>query len=229
MLNTKNIPGGSNTSQKVLEPGVHDCTILSITLDKVPYKDGAYSMGLNVMGPDLGEKFEGFYINKDNPDMGRYAGQIAKVRSSEWAYADGTTKSGIKVSRDFEILKFIKTLCTEANALEWLDAQDNQHETIESLVDQFNADKPYKDVVFRMCIAGREYLNKAGYINYDLFLPRASKGSAVIKNVENAEKVMEFSLTDHIKKLKTDKPVDGFNESEGTVPTTASVASSFEL
>lgn len=235
MISTTKIPGGG--TPKVLQPGNTKCTINSVTLEKVPYKEGAYHMALQIEGPDLGPEFEGVYIDKDQPDLGRYLGQIGKVRLTEWPFADGVTKSGITISRDMEILKALRNLCVETGSAAWLEAQDNQHDTIESLVDQFNSDKPFKGKVLTMCLAGREYLNKAGYMNYDLYLPKAPKGGFSYKNADNDGKVVLFNEEEHIKKAKTEgsTPVDSFSgdstPSAGMmdVPTTTIVAADFNL
>lgn len=236
MISTKDIPSGGSIP-KVLQPGNHVFTISKVTLDEVPYKAGAYNMCIHVEGEDLGETFEGFYIDKDQPDLGRYKGQIGKIRLSEWPYADGETKSGIKISRDMEILKAIRNLCVESDAVAWLEAQDNEHDTIESLVEQFNKDKPFKDKTFYACVAGREYLNKAGYMNYDLYLPKVDKGQSALKKESNAEKVPTFDNEKHIKKSKTETVTSFGKESAHEtdypdteiIPTTLSIGSDFDL
>jgi hypothetical protein len=237
MISTTKIPGGGSSTPKVLQPGNIQCSINSVTLEKVPYKEGAYHMALQVEGPDMGPEFEGFYIDKDQPSLGRYSGQIGKIRLTEWPFADGTTKSGIVISRDMEVLKALRNLCVETNSAAWLESQDNQHDTIESLVEQFNSDKPFKGKMLSMCVAGREYLNKAGYINYDLYLPKAVKGTFSYKSADNDDKLMIFNDEEHIKKAKTDggTPVESFGKSEPAagmmvdVPTTTIIASDFNL
>lgn len=231
MITTKNITSGGGTS-KVIQPGNVTCKINSISLDKVPYKEGAYNLNVHVETADLGEDFEGFLVDKDNSSGPRYKGQIGRVRYSEWPYSDGETKSGIKVSRDAEILKAIQTICRETGSMVWFDAQDNLHETIESFVEQFDKDKPFKDFYMNFCVAGREYLNKAGYINYDLYLPRAAKGQLTMQKANaDVNKVMTFSDADHIKKAKTES-VSSFSsgsDDDLDVPTTSKVSADFNL
>jgi len=231
MITTKNITSGGGTS-KVIQPGNTTCKINSITLDKVPYKEGAYNLNIHLETPSLGDDFEGFLIDKDNSDGPRYKGQIGKVRYSEWPYSDGETKSGIKVSRDVEILKAVQSLCRETGSMVWFDAQDNLHETIESFVEQFDKDKPFKDNYLNFCIAGKEYMNKAGYVNFDLYLPRASKGQLNMQKIEApVSKVMTFSDVDHIKKAKTESVASFSSTSDDDldVPTTSKVSADFNL
>jgi hypothetical protein len=237
MISTKDIPSGGSSIPKVLQPGNRVFTINKVTLDEVPYKAGAYNMSIHVESEDLGESFEGFYIDKDQPELGRYKGQIGKIRLSEWPYSDGETKSGIKISRDMEILKSIRNLCIESDATAWLESQDNEHDTIESLVEAFNNDKPFKGKSFYACVAGREYLNKAGYMNYDLYLPKVDKGQSSFKKESNSEKVPTFNEEKHIKKSKTDTvssfgttttPDNDYPDTE-IIPTTLSIGSDFDL
>ena len=75
------------------------------------------------------------------------------------------------------MMKFIKNLCLVVGATAWFDAQDGQHETIEAFVEKFNLDKPFSEKFLRMCICGREYQNREGYTNFDLYLPRPSKNA----------------------------------------------------
>lgn len=231
MITTKNITSGGGTP-KVIQPGIVECKINSITLDKVPYKEGAYNLSMNVESQPMGDDFEGFLIDKDNPDSGRYEGQIGRVRFSEWAYSDGETKTGIKISRDTEIVKAIQTVCKETGSSAWLDAQDNVHETIEEFVMAFNSDKPFKNKFVKMCVAGREYMNKAGYINFDLYLPRAGRGQVSIENVEKeGSKLIAFDSEAHIKKAKTESVTSFSTTSDDDldVPTTSKVSSDFDL
>ena len=231
MITTKNITSGGGTP-KVIQPGVVECKINSITLDKVPYKEGAYNLSLNVESQPMGDDFEGFLIDKDNPDSGRYNGQIGRVRFSEWAYSDGETKTGIKISRDTEIVKAVQTICKETHCTDWLEAQDNKHETIEEFVMAFNNDKPFKDKFVKMCVAGREYMNKAGYINFDLYLPRAGRGQVSIETLDReVSKLIAFDSEAHIKKAKTESVASFSSTSDDDldVPTTSKVSADFNL
>lgn len=171
------------------------------------YKKEAYHLNLQVEGPDMGKDFDGFYIDKADPAKGKFKGQVGKVRAQEYPYSDGETKSGVKVYRDREILKFLKNLCMAIGATAWFDTQDGQHDTIEDFVNKFNADEPYKDRVLRMCIGGREYQNREGYTNYDLFLPRPSRNTFPFESIlvpEQSSKVYKYDESIHIRKKKVE-------------------------
>jgi len=231
MISTKNIPSGASTP-KVIQPGNVECKINSITLDKVPYKEGAYNISLHLETAPMGDDFEGFLVDKDNPDGPRYAGQIGKVRMGEWPYSDGETKSGVKISRDIEIVKAISNICRQTGAMVWFEAQDGVHSTIESFVEQLNQDKPFKDVLVSFCIAGREYMNKAGYMNYDLYLPKQAKGQLNMQKADSVSiKIMTFDPEQHIKKAKSET-VSSFSagsDFDVDVPTTPKVSADFNL
>jgi hypothetical protein len=230
MISTKNIPAGGLTP-KIIQPGNVDCKINAVTLDKVPYKEGAYHINLHLETEPLGDGFEGFLVDKDNPDGPRYEGQIGRVRMSEWPYSDGETKSGIIITRDIEIVKAIQNICRQTDCMKWFDAQDGVHATIEDFVEQFNSDKPFKDAFVKFCIAGREYMNKAGYMNYDLYLPKSSKGQFNMQKQGPASKIMTFNEAEHIKKAKSET-VSSFSagsDFDVDVPTTSKVSADFNL
>ena len=96
----------------------------------------------------------------------------------------------------------------------------------------FNADKPFKNKFVKMCVAGREYMNKAGYINFDLYLPRAGRGQVSIESAEKeGSKLIAFDSEAHIKKAKTES-VTSFSaasDDDLDVPTTSKVSSDFDL
>lgn len=206
MISTKNIKEtGSSATPKTLSPGNITFKINSIRTEGVPYKADALNIVLDVEGPDMGSDFEGFYIDKDDTSKGRYAGQVGKIKCSEYPYSDGVTPKGIEISREVEMLKMMKELCKATNSLDWLDSQDEKHDTMQSLIDQFNEDKPFKDQMLRACVSGKEYQNKNGYTNYDMYFSRFSKDSVPFENAsidESKSRVTKYNADLHIKKPK---------------------------
>lgn len=197
-LNTKDIKTGA--TPKLLQPGNTVCKINRLDLKPFTFKPNGYDLILSLEGPDLGSGFEGFLINKEDESQGRYKGQVGQVKAAEYAFADGETASGVPVSRDGEILKFMKKLCTALGILSWLDSQDNKHDTIESLIEAFNNEKPAAGKTTEYCIGGKEYLNKGGYMNYELFLVKSSKIGMAFGN----SKVIQFNPAEHIRKKKVE-------------------------
>jgi len=206
-LNTKDIKTGGKVA-KTFHPGNHAAKITAVKLEEFTYKPGGYHMVMHLEGPDKGADFEGFFLDKDKPELGRHKGQVGRVKASEWAFADGETKKGIPVSRDADILKFLKTLCMAIGKVKWLEDQNDKHETIESLVKAFNDEKPFEGIFLNWCIGGKEY-EKGGYTNYDMFLPKPSREGYPFEAQGLAKtKLLEYNEDTHIKKKKTQNVTD---------------------
>lgn len=205
-LNTKDIKSaGEGGVPKILQPGNVTCTINGVRLNEFTFIKGAYHLVLSLEGPAIGGDFEGFNIDKDNEKLGKHKGQVGDVKASEWAFADATTKNGNVIERDAEILKFLKSLCTALNINDWLVAQNDKHDTIESLVNALNKEKPFKGIELDYCLCGKEYTNKSGYTAYDLFLPKFVKGGSPF-----GKNVIKFNPADHIRKKKASESVTDF-------------------
>jgi len=224
-ISTENIKTGGGTP-KILQPGNTVCTIHTVTLQPVTLKDkvGAMHLVLSMEGPDLGTDFEGFFIDKANESLGRYKGQIGNVKAGEWFFSDGETKGGTIISRDTEILKFMKNLCVALDIVSWLDAQDNKFNTIEELIQAFNTDKPFLGKSMEYCLCGKEYLNKQGYINYELFLPKYTKTDVPF----GSKRVHKFNEETDVRKAKV-KAVDEFAAPADDLGTDTGTAQAFKL
>ena len=211
-LSTEDLGGGTGSSlPKTISPGNHILKINSVTLDEFKFIDDAYHLMLHVETEPL-ENFEGFLIDRDNPELGNYKGQIGRVKASQYAFADGETKSGIKIHRDRSILIFLQNLCKSMGINEWMSNQHNQHETIEDFVKAFNDTAPYKDKYLEFCVAGKEYVGKTGYTNYDMWLPKAQNGRYAFGDVDNG-KVILYNEEQHLKKLEN-KPIESFGDDD---------------
>jgi hypothetical protein len=210
MISTKDIPSGNGKTPKTLQPGNTTLKVNSIYLDTVPWSDEEYNVMLDCEGAELGEDFEGFYIDKNQESLGRHKGQVGRVRSSQWTYANKQLPGGIEILRDVEITKFLKNLAIATDCVDWLEAEDGKHETIESLVQEMNDKAPFADKYLNVCLGGREYENKSGYTNYDLFLPKFSKqGVPFEADGTNSGRVYTFNDSEHIAKKKV-KEVEDF-------------------
>ena len=170
-------------------------------LEEFKFINGAFHLILHVETQPI-EGFEGFALDKDHPEKGHFAGQIGRIKASQYAYADGETKTGIKIQRDRSILIFLQNLCKTLGINEWMQAQHNKHDTIEDFVEAFNQSAPIKDKYLEFCIAGKEYVGKTGYTNYDMWLPKAEKGKYAFGEVEEG-KVIRYDESKHLKKLET--------------------------
>jgi len=214
-LSTKNIKtDGDGGVSKTLDPGTNLCKINNVTLEEFKFLPGSYNVMLHLEGEDLGADFQGFFIDKNNETLGRHKGKVGKVKATEWAFADGETKSKVPVSRDKEMMKFLKQLCTSLGCLKWFDAQDEKHDTIQSLYTAFNKDKPFGNTFFRFCIGGKEYTNRGGYKAFELFLPKYSKEGTPIEGDDvQVSKLIKYNEADHIRRKKEEK-VEGFGETK---------------
>lgn len=211
-VGTKNVNAeeGPKFVPKNLTPGNYACVMHSIIMKKAEYvkERDEYQIILNLEGPPLGDKFEGFFIDNNDQSKGRYKGQSAMVRLSQYNYRDGETQNHYPINRDEEILKDLKRLCTELGCLEWFDNADGKFETVELFVEALNREQPFAGVSMNYCIAGKEYLNKKGYKAYELFLPRKTQlGRPYCKD---AEKVQKFFESEHVKKNKPKELNEGF-------------------
>ena len=209
--------GGSTGLPKTISPGNHRLKINSLELEDFSFIPGAKHLILHVETEPI-DDFEGFMVDKENESLGRYAGQIGKVKASQYAYTDGETKSGIKINRDKSLMIFLKTLCTNIGISEWFVAQDNLHDTIEDLIIAFNKTAPFKDTYIDFCIAGKEYVGKTGYTNYDMYLPKADKGKF---SFGTAGKVTVYDEKIHLKKTEV-KEVKNFGDDDLSIPSKTS-------
>jgi len=213
-LSTKDLQGSASV-RKTIAPGNHTLKINSVNLEKFKFVEDAYHLMLNLETEPV-KDFEGFLLDPENPEKGNYKGQIGRVKAGKYAFADGETKSGIKVNRDRSILMFIKNLSKSLDVSEgenrfskWFSDQDDKHETIEEFVETFNNEiKSGEKVYINFCIAGKEYENRNGYINYDMFLPRASRGEYAM-----GDKVLNYNEETHLIKLPV-KNVEAFGDDD---------------
>jgi hypothetical protein len=214
-LSTTDLGTGGNGLPKTISPGNHVLKINMIDLEDFKFIDGAKHLILHVETQPI-PGFEGFALDKDNPEKGHYDGQIGRVKASQYAFADGETKTGIKIQRDRSILIFLQSLCKTLGINDWFTEQDGKHDTIEDFVDAFNASAPIKDKYLEFCVAGREYEGKTGYTNYDMWLPKAENRKYSFGEIEEG-KVITFDESKHLKKLET-KEVKNFGDDEFTTP-----------
>ena len=220
-LGTENTGGGMS---KTITPGNYVLKINSIRLDSFKFIEGAYHLLLEMETKPI-EGFEGFMKDRNDESKGRYEGQIGRVKASQYAFADGETKSGIKIQRDNSIMIFLKNLSNSLGINEWFVSQDEKHETIEDFVAYFNEHAPYQDKYLNTCLAGKEYENRSGYIAYDCWFAKAQNrkyGYSLKK-----DNVLQYDEAKHLKKIEN-KPVESFgNDDDLTIPMKTS--SDFDL
>ena len=200
MLNTKDMSAGSGKARPVITVGNQKVKINKITFDQTPYDKDAYNIVLHVESEPVTGEFEGFLVDSTDQNGPRYKGQVGRVRLSPFAYKDATLPSGREVTRDQEVLKGMIFL---SEVLDKRDELDNiEADTIEEFMVSAN-NMLSGDTYINACIGGREWENKEGYINFDLFLPRNSKDGVALESLNNDNsRLYTFSKSEHVRELK---------------------------
>jgi len=213
MISTKDMKSGGRV-KPVIDPGNHTLKVNEITFDQTPYDKDAWNITLHVeTEPDKGE-FQGFLTDMKDENSPRYEGQVGRIRFNQYPYKDTVLpNSGREISRDTEVLKAMMYFSEVVNMRDELDMIEA--ETIEQFMDSCNelftqkSSSPY----FNACVAGREWENKDGYINFDLFLPRMSKDGIPLEKLDvESSRLLTFNREEHIKVLKekSNTKVDSF-------------------
>ena len=231
MLNTKEMSIGSGKARPLLGPGNHEIRINSITFDQTPYDKDAFNVHLHVEGKPVGGDFEGFFRDKDNEASGRYEGQIGRVRVSPYPYKDTTLPSGREIKRDQEVLKamiFIGEVLDLRDDLDSIEAV-----TIEQFMTNVNTlftNGGKGSAWFNSCLASREWENKEGYINNDLYFPKLSREGLPAEglNQENS-RLLKFDAGVHVKPFIKKNPADSNGTTNKFEPATTNNGSDFDL
>jgi len=205
-LSTKEVKevGLAGTSKTVL-PGNHELFIREISLEQIgahSKKVNGYHVVLHLESKPIGPDFEGFFLDPKDESKGRYTGQVARVKTGNWPYSDGRTKTGVVIKRDQEILKILKTVCVSAGQLAWFEEADGKYQTIEAFVEALNEAAPFKDVLVNFCIAAREYAKDNGHVGLDLFLPKFKDGVAIEAVGLEKSKLLKYDAATHYEKLE---------------------------
>ena len=213
-LNTADIPEGGGM-QKTLQPGNTQVKILKVFTKIEPFPGDPINIVVSCEGKDLGEAFEGFAYDKDNLAAGRAKGQVGLVRAQPYTFSDGTF-GGKKHNAETDMLKWTQAFCKAIGKLDWLKAQHDKHETVNDLLNQMNIDKPYDGVWVDVCLGGKAYTNKQGFINYDLFFPWFNANSVPVELPGTSpSKLYKFTREMHIIQPKAKEEVASF---EGRKP-----------
>jgi hypothetical protein len=201
---------------KIMTPGTVRAKISDIKLDVPPYNKEAYSIVVTLEGEEQGGEFQGLPIDRLNPSLGNYKGQVATVRSGRYPFSDYTFQ-GKEVKRDQSIFKWINNLANQMGVLEKMNADNVTAETIEEYVEVC---KKYLLNTWGMfTIAGTEYFTE-GYDkpNYRLFFPKQSGKLLPYSAIESEngwENLLMFNQAEHIIQ-KVDAPA---GEEFNTQPT----------
>jgi len=202
MLSTKDMSAGSGNIKPVVGPGNNVIRINSVSFDVTPYDADAYNIVLHVETEPVAGEFNGFLKDMNNPNGPRYEGQVGRVRFSPYPYKDATLPSGREISRDTEVLKSMVYLSEVLNKRAELDKIEAN--TIEAFMVECNklfSNSPF----FNACLGAREWENKEGYINNDLFLPRMSKDGIPLEELnKEGSRLLTFDPNNnqHLRKIE---------------------------
>ena len=207
MLNTKDMSAGSGGTKPVIEPGNNVIKINSVSFDQTPYDAEAYNIVLHVETEPIPGEFNGFLKDMENPNGPKYEGQVGRVRFSPYPYKDTTLQSGTEISRDTEVLKAMVFLSEALGKRAELDKIEA------NTIDQFmvECNKLFSNTgYFNACLGAREWENRDGYINNDLFLPKRSKDGVPIEALNSeANRILKFDANNnnHLRRLiKNEEP-----------------------
>lgn len=180
----------------VIEPGNVQLKILSAELKK----DAEYGDRIifKCETPVIGSGFVGLKTIED-PNM-TYLGQVGRIGYSKWGVRDFTSNSGVFYPRDEQFLKVLKTICVNLGITKWLDEQNEKHDSVDQLIEAFIKEKPFTGIFFSACVAGKEYLNKKNYVNYEMYFTQTDTSGRGF-NIDE-KKVTKFFPHLHIEKLK---------------------------
>ena len=194
MLSTSGMSAGSGKEKPVIGPGNHVVKINSITFDVTPYAADAFNIMLHVESEPMEGEFQGFLVDANNANGPRYQGQVGRIRFSQYPYKDATLPNGNEISRDTEVMKAMIFLSEQINKRTELDAI--QANTIEDFMAKCNTVLSGPSFM-NMCFGTREWENKDGYINNDLYLPKMSKAGIPIEalDVENS-RLITYNVND---------------------------------
>ena len=218
MINAQNNakPMGGNIP-KTFGPGNIHARITGIFL-QVPGFDQhlkPYYLVYNLEGPEQGDGFEGFLVDKNNPNGARHKGQVGQVKASYWPFKDGVNPKNTSqvFKRDDSIVTALLILAKALGKEEQYNqlGAPNIEQFVELASDLLSGDK-----FLAWCVGGKEYDNKQGYLNYDLFLPKGDNGRYVFEQLSaSPSKLQTFDESKHIVKKAPAKQVNNFGPGQG--------------
>lgn len=181
MLNTKDMSAGTGKAKPVIGTGNQKIKINSITFDQTPYDMDAYNITLHVESEPMGGDFNGFLKDVNNPNGPRFEGQVGRVRFSPYPFKDTTLPNGNEIIRDNEVLKAMIFLSETVNKREELDAIEAS--TIEEFMSKASGICSNTGYI-NACLGAREWENREGYVNNDLFLPKRTRMGIPLESLD---------------------------------------------
>lgn len=210
-------PNAGSSVPKILTPGTHYCRIAEIKLDTPPYDPEAYSINVLLEGTDRGDDFQGVAIDKHNPSLGNYRGQIANVRSGRYPFSTYEYQ-GKTIQRDEQIFRWMNNLAKQMGVLDRMNADGVEAETIEDYVKAVGKYLADPELWGYFTIGGQEYFQE-GYDkpNYRMFFPRNEGKLFPFSALENDDRqplnLLPFDREKHVLLDKSRASADSGAES----------------
>jgi len=197
---------GMSIKIKNLPVGTQKCKVNSINVSKYDSPKGlVHNLQLSLESEPVGKDFEGFYIDKDKPSLGRHLGRTGAVKSNPYGYKDREYK-GNKYTAVGDIVDFLHRLCKECGS-NWVHDVNGKFKTFEEFIDAFNNDQPIKDKFITYTIgANKKHNDETGYDDYYLNLVKPDKGEVEFANDDNLSKLTKYDKVLHIFESGTAKP-----------------------
>lgn len=198
---------------RYIEPGVIEAKVHKFELVKRPYQiegENILDLVVHLESKAPGGNFKGATI-PGTSDF--YAGQIGRVKWSQFGFRNTTLPDLTVITVESEIARALKSFCMEIGQYKWFMEKDEELPTKESFIQELNASGIFKDHYLFWCIGSRQY-QKGQYLNNDLFLPKYSKefGKPFSSRLDDLAK---FNPAKHVIKPKeagitssVDKPKD---------------------
>ena len=196
-------PNATGNVPKIINPGTHLCRVVDIKLDAPSYKPDAYFIVLTLEGQERGADFTGLPVDKMNPSLGNYKGQIGNVRSGRYPFSDYVYQ-GKEIQRDEQMFRWINNLAKQLNVFDAMNAGNGiQALTIEEYIDAVRKFIVQPELWAQFTIGGQEYFTE-GYdkANYRLFFPKQEGKLFPYSSMEdasgNAVNLLEYDAAKHI-------------------------------
>jgi len=202
--------GTGNYVSKIMLPGTYTCKVKDLKLEKPPYDATQYNLVFVLEGPAIEDgDFVGLPINRLDPSRGNHKGQVANVKSQQYAYKDWEYK-GKKILRDDSIQNWLGNFLKGVNMLERFQALNVTAESIEDLVAEIRSFLLKEDLEYAFTIAGQRYYKEGSeYPSYSLYFPKKAEGKVAYAVDQDAENFLQFNEAIHVTDKKAaDKPTE---------------------
>lgn len=201
---------GGSYIPKTIQPGERKCKVNKIELQADRFKPEADYLVLSLETEPI-EGFEGFWVDQDIPTLGRYKGQVGRVKSSFYAYKDRDF-NGEEIKKEKEILRFVAKLATAMNVKSEVD--DVSGDTLAEYIQNVSELITDKGVYLNYAIGVRRFKKTNGFMGEELFLLKETKGKVCLERVDVEEsKLVKFDKNNTAHVVIKDK--DKEKEKEG--------------